>query len=54
MKICIYQKVKRHTFRDLAISISIRGIQINSLDQLHVVQQRVKRHEEGKADSVTT
>lgn len=54
LKIVFFPKYQNRTFCDLWISISIRGIQINPLDKLHVVQQRVERHEEWEADSVAT
>ena len=38
------------TFGDLGRPTAVGGLQVDALDELHVVEQRVEGHEEGKAD----
>lgn len=46
-------RVKKLVFCDRFETISSSCVQVNSLDELHVVEKRAESHEVGKADFVT-
>lgn len=39
-----------NTFGDLLVSVAIGRVKVDPLNELHIVQQRIERHEIRKAD----
>lgn len=46
-------RVEQLVLRDRLHSVAIGGIQVDALDQLHVIQQRIKGHKVGVANLVS-
>lgn len=44
--------VQELVFRDRLEAVSVGGVEVHSLDKLHVVEQRAERHEVGETDFV--
>lgn len=46
-------RLEQLVFGDRFAAVAAGGVQVDTFDQLHVVQQRVERHEIGETDTMT-